>query len=60
MVSPFYHGILFICFWKFLVGMGANSGLRRSIINIETLERYHFQFDDAVVGEVDELDEDVG
>ena len=43
-VSPFYRGLLFICFWCFLVGLAtlpvigftANNGLPRSIINIET------------------------
>ena len=43
-VSPFYHGLLFICFWEFLVGLAtllvigftANSGSPSSIINIRT------------------------
>ena len=46
-VSPFYHGLLFICFWEFLIGMGllvisftANNGFHRSIINIGTWHKH--------------------
>ena len=48
LVSPFYHGLLFICYWVFWVGLAtllaigftANNGCPRSIINIETWHRH--------------------
>ena len=80
-VSPFYHGLFFICFWEFLVGLvnllviGSHQTtgftVLSSTLKLDTgtgevspsyrssLPRVSLSRDVAVVGEEDELEEDV-